>query len=62
MKKNMSVIDHDSDAHRFTTEVDGHRALLDYTVAGDVMTITHTRVPEAIGGRGIADTVQIFTR
>ena len=25
-----------------------------YTVAGSVMTITHTRVPKAIGGRGIA--------
>jgi uncharacterized protein len=50
----MSTIHHDQNAHRFTTEVDGYRAELDYTVAGRVMTITHTGVPQAIGGRGIA--------
>jgi uncharacterized protein len=50
----MSTIDHDRGAHRFTTEVDGNRAELDYTLADGVMTITHTRVPPAIGGRGIA--------
>jgi predicted GNAT family acetyltransferase len=50
----MSVINHDRVAHRFTTEVDGNRAELDYTLADGVMTITHTRVPPAIGGRGIA--------
>jgi predicted GNAT family acetyltransferase len=50
----MSTIDHNTDAHRFTTEVDGSHAELDYTLADGVMTITHTRVPPAIGGRGIA--------
>ena len=50
----MSIIDHDRGAHRFTTELDGNRAELDYTLAGGVMTITHTGVPPAIGGRGIA--------
>jgi predicted GNAT family acetyltransferase len=50
----MSVISHDRNAHRFTTEVDGYRAELDYTIADRVMTITHTGVPQAIGGRGIA--------
>jgi predicted GNAT family acetyltransferase len=48
------TISHNQSAHRFTTEVDGNHAQLDYTLAGDVMTITHTRVPAAIGGRGIA--------
>jgi uncharacterized protein len=52
--RTMSTISHDQNAHRFTTEVEGHRAELDYTVAGSVMTITHTRVPQAIGGRGVA--------
>jgi predicted GNAT family acetyltransferase len=51
---NMSTISHDQKANRFTTEVDGHRAELDYTQADGVMTITHTRVPREIGGRGIA--------
>ena len=50
----MSTIDHDQDEHHFTTEVEGHRAELDYAVAGRIMTITHTRVPQEIGGRGIA--------
>lgn len=50
----MSSINHDRDAHRFTTDVDGQRAQLDYTLAGTVMSITHTRVPQAIGGRGVA--------
>ena len=50
----MSVIRHDSTAHEFSTEIDGSRANLDYTLTGGVMTITHTRVPPAIGGRGVA--------
>lgn len=50
----MSTIRHDQSAHRFTVEVDGSRAHLDYTLAGSVMTITHARVPPAIGGRGVA--------
>ena len=54
IQSNMSTISHDQGAMRFTTEVDGHSAELDYTVANDVMTIAHTRVPPAIGGRGIA--------
>jgi len=52
--QSVSTISHDQTAHQFTAEVDGHRAELDYTVADGVMTITHTRVPQAIGGRGIA--------
>jgi predicted GNAT family acetyltransferase len=50
----MSTISHDQSARRFTTEVDGFRGELDYIVAGRVMTITHTRVPREIGGRGVA--------
>jgi hypothetical protein len=50
----MTAVSHDAGAHRFTVEVDGSHAQLDYTLAGNVMTITHTRVPPAIGGRGVA--------
>jgi hypothetical protein len=50
----MILIDHDMAGHRFTTTVDGERAALDYTLAADVMTITHTEVPPPIEGRGIA--------
>jgi predicted GNAT family acetyltransferase len=50
----VTAVDHDAVAHRFTAEVEGQQAVLDYTLSGNVMTITHTRVPPAIGGRGIA--------
>lgn len=45
---------HDASAHQFRTEVDGHRAELNYRLAGTVMSITHTGVPTEIAGRGIA--------
>ncbi len=45
---------HEPQARRFVTRCDGHEAWVDYVEAGGVLTITHTRVPEAIGGRGIA--------
>jgi uncharacterized protein len=48
------IIDHDIQMQRFTTDVDGHRAVLEYRLSERVMTITHTGVPPAIGGRGIA--------
>ena len=47
-------IEHDREAHQFTTAVDGVRAHLDYTLGGAVMNITHTWVPDEIGGRGVA--------
>jgi predicted GNAT family acetyltransferase len=50
----MIEINHDPVAHRFSTTVDGERAVLVYTLAADVMTITHTEVPGPIEGRGIA--------
>jgi uncharacterized protein len=52
--RTVTTIRHDAVARRFTTEVEGSRAQLDYTLVGTVMTITHTRVPPNIGGRGIA--------
>lgn len=50
----MSAVNHDPGAHQFTTEVNGERAVLDYTLLGNVMTITHTGVPRQIEGRGVA--------
>ena len=50
----MTEITHDSAARRFQTEADGTRAYVEYELDGDTMTITHTIVPQAIGGRGIA--------
>lgn len=50
----MTEVRHDAATHRFTVDLEGQRAVLDYTVSGDLMTITHTGVPQSIGGRGIA--------
>lgn len=48
------VIQHQPGRARFATTLDGHEAELDYQRDGDVLAITHTGVPSAIGGRGIA--------
>lgn len=48
------VIDHDRRQHRFQALVDDLACILDYRLGGNVMTITHTGVPDALSGRGIA--------
>ncbi len=40
--------------NRFETTVDGHLCTADYQLRGDVLWMTHTGVPSAVGGRGIA--------
>ena len=47
-------IRHDRAAHRFEVQVEGAHCVLDYALAAGVMTITHTAVPAAAGGRGVA--------
>jgi predicted GNAT family acetyltransferase len=49
-----SAVLHQPGAQRFTTRIDAHEAVLEYRLDGGVMTITHTAVPAAIGGRGVA--------
>ena len=49
-----SDIRHDRQGFRFETVVDGHTCELTYRLEGGRMVITHTGVPEAVGGRGIA--------
>jgi uncharacterized protein len=39
---------------RFELEQEGHTAALDYTLAGDVLALLETEVPEALRGSGIA--------
>lgn len=51
MKRN---IKHNSDHHRFEYVEDDIPSVLDYQLDGGIMTITHTEVPSALGGRGIA--------
>ena len=47
-------ISHDPVARRFTTRLDGHEAELLYRLQQGRLTIDHTGVPEAIGGKGVA--------
>lgn len=48
------LVEHDASAQCFFMVVDAVRCVLDYTRQGTLMTITHTGVPEALGGRGLA--------
>ena len=50
----VSSIEHDPRQSRFTARVEGHVAELDYLQEANRLTITHTDVPQAIGGRGVA--------
>lgn len=43
-----------AERHRFELTVDGHLARAEYVIEGDVITFTHTIVPPALEGRGIA--------
>ncbi len=48
------TIRHTPETRRFTTTVDGHEGYVEYSRQGDTLSIDHTIVPGAIGGRGIA--------
>jgi uncharacterized protein len=45
--------------HRFETRVDGVLAQVAYRLEGDVITFTHTEVPESLSGRGIANQLAV---
>jgi predicted GNAT family acetyltransferase len=47
-------IQHNRGAQRFEVEVEGVQCVLDYQLADGGMAITHTVVPSAAGGRGVA--------
>ena len=55
--ENLPPAAHDAEAGRFTVRVDGHLAELDYRIQAGRLTIAHTGVPQAIGGRGVAATL-----
>jgi predicted GNAT family acetyltransferase len=48
------AVTHNEARQRFEATVDGHLCVADYQMRGDVMWMTHTGVPTAVGGRGIA--------
>ena len=48
------TVKHDPERQQFFAMVEGQRCLLDYERLPDRVLITHTRVPDALAGRGIA--------
>lgn len=52
--KSLRIIEHIPERSRFQTVVDGQTCVCDYQLAGGVMQLTHTGVPPAVEGRGIA--------
>ena len=49
------LVRHNPAEHRFETEVEGLLCVADYEVRGEQMIFTHTFVPPALRGRGIAE-------
>ena len=47
-------VSHNQAGQCFEAMVDGHRCVVDYLLHDGVLTVTHTGVPDAVGGRGIA--------
>ena len=47
-------VTHDRSASRFEAVVEGQRCVCQYRVYGKVLMLTHTGVPQALRGRGIA--------
>ena len=48
------TVTHDAARQRFEATVDGHLCVADYQLRGRVLWMTHTGVPPAVGGRGVA--------
>ena len=48
------AVTHNAARQRFEATVDGHVCVADYQLRGKVMWMTHTGVPSAVGGRGVA--------
>ena len=46
-------VTHNAEANRFEMSVDGHLAVLNYMLKGEIIIFTHTGVPPAVGNRGL---------
>lgn len=46
---------HNAAARRYEIEIDGHLAVAEYELQADKQVFTHTLVPEALRGRGLAE-------
>jgi len=48
------TVTNNTSAHRYEIELEGHIALLEYIVRGNVIAFNHTETPEELRGRGLA--------
>lgn len=48
------IINHQPERHKFTTEVEGYTAYVEYRLQNGSLDIIHTIVPPPLEGRGIA--------
>lgn len=49
----MRVVDN-KEKNRFETEIDGHQAIIEYSVLPNVLTLEHIEVDKQLSGRGVA--------
>jgi len=49
----MRVIDN-KEENRFETEIDGYKAIIEYSVLPGILSLNHTEVPKELSGKGIA--------
>ena len=49
------AVRHNAAEHRFEAEADGHLSVAEYERRGDGIIFTHTFVPAALRGRGMAE-------
>ncbi len=53
VSKNDLTINHNEQAQRFETTVDGHTGYISYQEQADALVYDHTIVPPALGGQGV---------
>ncbi|QYM79906.1 N-acetyltransferase [Horticoccus luteus] len=55
MSEPLPVVRHNAAAHRYELAADGDVAVAEYQIDGHTITFTHTWVPPALRGRGLAE-------
>ncbi len=49
----MRVVDN-KEKNRFETDINGHLAIIEYSVLPNILSLNHTEVPKEISGQGVA--------
>ncbi|OUS02297.1 N-acetyltransferase [Gammaproteobacteria bacterium 54_18_T64] len=55
MSEQESAIVHQPEEQRFLLVIDGHKSVADYRLIGNSVDFSHTYVPDALRGRGVAE-------